>query len=77
MGIEEGTCWDEHWVSYGNQFDNKFHILKKEKIERALFYLLLALPWVIRLLSSPFSEHVFYKMHLARYQPHTLSHLII
>ena len=25
MGIEEGTCWDEHWVLYGNQFDNKFH----------------------------------------------------
>ena len=23
MGIEEGTCWDEHWVLYGNQFDNK------------------------------------------------------
>ena len=30
MGIEEGTCWDEHWVLYGNQFDNKFHIKKKE-----------------------------------------------
>ena len=30
MGIE-GTCWDEHWVLYGNQFDNKFHIKKKEK----------------------------------------------
>ena len=29
MGIEEGTCWDEHWVLHGNQFDNKFHILKK------------------------------------------------
>ena len=29
MGIEEGTFWDEHWVLYGNQFDNKFHILKK------------------------------------------------
>ena len=28
MGIEEGTCWDEHWVLYGNQFDNKF-IFKK------------------------------------------------
>ena len=26
MGIEEGTCWDERWVLYGNQFDNKFHI---------------------------------------------------
>ena len=29
MGIEEGTCWNEHWVLYGNQFDNKFHIKKK------------------------------------------------
>ena len=32
MGIEEGTFWDEHWVLYGNQFDNKFHILKKKII---------------------------------------------
>ena len=32
MGIEEGTCWDEHWVLYGNQFDNKFHINKNEKV---------------------------------------------
>ena len=32
MGIEEGTCWDEHWVLYGNQFDNKFHIKKKTYI---------------------------------------------
>ena len=31
MGIEEGTFWDEHWVLYGNQFDNKLHILKKNK----------------------------------------------
>ena len=31
MGIEEGTFWDEHWLLYGNQFDNKFHILKKNK----------------------------------------------
>ena len=29
--IEEGTCWDEHRVLYGNQFDNKLHILKKKK----------------------------------------------
>ena len=34
MGIEEGTCWDEHLVLYGNQFDNKFHI-KKIKIKRS------------------------------------------
>ena len=33
MGIEEGTCWDEHWVLYGNQFDNKFHIKKKTSAE--------------------------------------------
>ena len=31
MGTEEGTFLDEHWVLYGNQFDDKFHILKKEK----------------------------------------------
>ena len=31
MGTEEGTCWDEHWVLYGNQFDNKLHILKEKK----------------------------------------------
>mgnify|MGYP003376532416 CR=1 FL=1 len=34
MGIEEGTFWDEHWVLYGNQFDNKFHILKKKKKQK-------------------------------------------
>ena len=28
MGTEEGTCGDEHWVLYGNQFDNKFHLKK-------------------------------------------------
>ena len=33
MDIEEGTCWDEHWVLYRNQFDNKFHILRKIKIK--------------------------------------------
>ena len=31
MGIEEGTFWDEHWVLYGNQFDNKLHIKKKKR----------------------------------------------
>ena len=31
MGMEEGTCWDEHRVLYGNQFDNKFHKKKKKK----------------------------------------------
>ena len=34
MGIEEGTFWDEHWVFYGNEFDHKFHILKKKKKKR-------------------------------------------
>ena len=29
MGIEEGTYWDEHWVLYGNQFDNKLYIKNK------------------------------------------------
>ena len=37
MGIEEGACWGEHWVLYGNQFDNKFHILEKKlRINRGL-----------------------------------------
>ena len=31
MGIEEGTCWDEHWVLYGNQFAHKFHIKRKKE----------------------------------------------
>ena len=26
------TCWVGHWVLYGNQFDNKFHIKKKEEV---------------------------------------------
>ena len=29
MGIQEGACWDEHWVLYGRQFNNKLY-LKKE-----------------------------------------------
>ena len=38
MGVEEDTCWDEHWVLYGNQFDNKFHIkkIKKKKNKQCL-----------------------------------------
>ena len=31
MGIEEGTCWDEHWVFYGSQFNNKLNYKKKRK----------------------------------------------
>ena len=38
MGIEEGTFWDEHWVLYGNQFDNKFYIKKIKCV--CLFYIL-------------------------------------
>ena len=38
-GIEEGTCWDEHWVLYGNQFDNKFHI-KNNKKNRCILQLI-------------------------------------
>ena len=33
MGIEDGTCWDEHWVLYGNQLDKKFHVKKKKHLE--------------------------------------------
>ena len=39
MGIEEGTCWEEHWVLYGNQLDNKFQIkeiIKKKKRRRKM-----------------------------------------
>ena len=36
MGIEEGTCWDEHWVLYGNQFDNKCHNKKKKERKKAI-----------------------------------------
>ena len=25
MSIEEGTYWDEHWVLYVSQFDNKLY----------------------------------------------------
>ena len=32
MGIEEGTCWDEHWLLYGNQFDNKKKERNSEKV---------------------------------------------
>ena len=35
MGIEEGIFWDEHWVLYGNQFDNKCHILKRKYVKNA------------------------------------------
>ena len=30
-GIEEGTCWEEHWVLYGNQFDNKLYLKQSLK----------------------------------------------
>ena len=29
MGIEKGTCWDEQWVLYGNQFDNRLYLVKQ------------------------------------------------
>ena len=25
MHIEEGTCWDEHWVLFVSQFDDKLY----------------------------------------------------
>ena len=37
MGIAEGNFWDEHWVLYGNQLDNKFDI-KKKKIPVGYFF---------------------------------------
>ena len=36
MGTEESTCWEEPWVLYGSQFDNKFHI-KKQSFNIYLF----------------------------------------
>ena len=28
--IEEGACWDEHWMLYGNQLDNKLYLILKK-----------------------------------------------
>ena len=61
MGIEEGIFWDEHWVLYGNQFDNKFHILKKKN-----FILIIIGSWsrisvysdLVRTLNSPKAQTV-------------------
>ena len=39
MGIEEGIFWDEYWVLYGNQFENKLYFKKKitgHKVAQAL-----------------------------------------
>lgn len=33
MGTEEGTCWDEHWLLYGNRFDDKLFEKKKERTQ--------------------------------------------
>ena len=30
MGIKEGTCWDEQWVLYVSQFDNKLYLEKHD-----------------------------------------------
>ena len=49
MGIEEGTYWDEHWVLYGNQFDNKFHIKKNYKSRGT---------WVTQSVTRPTSAQV-------------------
>ena len=43
LGIEEGIFWDEHWVLYGNQFDNKFHIFKKIALVLSISYCFLDL----------------------------------
>ena len=29
MGTEEGACWDEHRVLYGNQLDNKLYFKRR------------------------------------------------
>ena len=31
MGIEEGLCWDEHWVLYASQFDNKLYFRERAR----------------------------------------------
>ena len=31
MRIEEGTCWDEHWMLYVSQFHNKLYSYKKKR----------------------------------------------
>ena len=36
MCIQEGTCWNEQWVLYGNQFDNKFYIKNKTKQQKGM-----------------------------------------
>ena len=51
MGIEEGTFWDEYWVLYGNQFDNKFHILKKKNKQISV----IASPLVFQIPTMDFS----------------------
>ena len=33
MGIEEGTCWEQHLVLYGNKFDRKFYIKKGDSLK--------------------------------------------
>ena len=37
MGIEEGTFWDEHWVLYGNQFDNKLYLIIESSLQLTLY----------------------------------------
>ena len=32
MDIEEGTCWDEHWVLYVSQFDKNTIFIKKGEL---------------------------------------------
>ena len=32
MGMEEGTCWEEHWVLYVSQFDNTLYLKKEFKL---------------------------------------------
>ena len=46
IGIQEGTFWDEYWVLYGNQFDNKLY-LKSYKIKVSIHFFCPFLHWII------------------------------
>ena len=65
IGIEEGTFWDEHWVLYGNQFDNKFHKTNKKKISEAKVSYDLALSLSFFFSSPPpWSSVKFLRIHI-------------
>ena len=63
MGIEEGTCWDDHWVLYGNQFDNKFHKKKSHGLVYSDEQVILMVSSALKCVSQA-SEERFYNKHL-------------